>query len=234
MRDSDSTRDSLLFTQRVRCVIFLLQLCSTTLKTQRGASHPERAGRSAVLLTTSTNGTSAATSDLLASDGGTDANAVAGITHNNVEAGYSMAANACAEIAVVYLHRILQAATNILRKKIAGRTGERCCEVEGLGAADAVFWVLSLVSDVLKHFFKREWTCGVASDSTTAKESITTGASSLENLELASLAAVVASIPIERGSGMVDVALKWLEVVQVSKGTRNCADLNAWKLDQRR
>lgn len=100
---------------------------------------------------------------------------------------------------------------------------------------DAGFWALSLVSDVLKHVRKRGWTLPNCTATATAVESASSkagagggGASASESdcagdaravLDTAGLAEAVSTVPVGRGPGLVDVALKWLEVTQESKIT---------------
>ncbi|CAM9334702.1 unnamed protein product [Ectocarpus sp. 4 AP-2014] len=197
--------------KRLRCAIFLLQLLSTLLKNERGASHPERSSHP--------------TGNHLPGLPG-DAPTAAVAANNGWK---KIAAQACAREATTYLIGMVEAATALMQ---GGRNGAASSEdVEGsLGGADAGFWVLSLVSDILKCLRKRSWRFGDPSSIVRCKRkrdgdagrpetasdlplSTTTVVS--EQLDVPGLAEVVPAVPVGSGMDSMDIVLKWVEVTQL-------------------
>lgn len=213
----------------LRSATFLLQLCSTILKSQRGESHPERAGAPSPLQV----------------DG-------ASITDREDSSKYHegdrLAAQACAGLATPYLGKMVRVASVLMLEDLSGNNFPGCtggCH----GGADAVFWVLSLLSDVLKHLRKMEWGRRVSvapssrksgSDDETEATSVSREASKAvsaagseggggtnawgvsnevvpNELGLADLVEAFSAVPVGRRLGTPDVALKWLEVAQVQQ-----------------
>ncbi|CAM9942908.1 unnamed protein product, partial [Laminaria digitata] len=142
-------RDREAAARQLRCATILLQLCRIILKDERGASHPERT--------------------LLPSEPPTDKAHTASSTEAAPTGGgakprerESLAAQACAKMANVHLVAMVRSATALMAGGvIVGEVDARGVEggVGGAGA-DAAFWVLSLVSDVLKYCRKRKWSFG--------------------------------------------------------------------------
>ncbi|CAM9492111.1 unnamed protein product [Ectocarpus sp. 13 AM-2016] len=197
--------------KRLRCAIFLLQLLSTVLKNERGASHPERSSHH--------------TANHLPGLPG-DAPKAATTANNGWK---KIAAQACAREASTYLVRMVEAATALM---LGGRNGAVSSEdVEGsLGGADAVFWVLSLVSDILKCLRKRFWRFGDPSSIVRCKRKRdgdagrpetasdlppSTTAVVSEQLDVPGLAEVVLAVPVGSGMDSMDIELKWVEVTQL-------------------
>lgn len=227
--------------QRARCAVFLLQLLSNILKTERGASHPERSNHDA-------SASQAARP--------TDDSAKAALTSTNDEVGCEWeteAAQACAEASNAYLGRMVQAATALNARSRSdgdGRCGEHVAAV-GLDGEDAGFWVFAFLSDVLKCLRKDKWSCGDSTFVTggnpkrkrdgeatgikvvsysppppppPAAEAVGTvdvsdgdgrGSSGLV-VDISALAHLVSAFPVGRGKRAMDLALKWLEVTQAS------------------
>ncbi|CAM9999305.1 unnamed protein product [Sphacelaria rigidula] len=166
-------------------------------------------------------------------------------------------ADACAELASECLSGIVENASEIMRKYRLDATGGEV-SAETCGRVDIMFWVLSLASDVVKHFARRRWTCeggtrrvfperearlgnktvlGISASQVTriiddarhTKVPIGNEASSeirycLNILDISSLVRVMIAVPIDTGSHMMDVALKWLEVAQVcTVSTQQCS-----------
>lgn len=235
----------------LRSATFLLQLCSTILKSQRGESHPERAVPPPL---PQFDGTSIP-------DREPEACGSAPTTSINSKCreGDRLAAQACAGLASPYLGKMIQVASVIMLEDLIKSGND---DPGGTGArhdgADAGFWVLSLLSDVLKHLKKREWRCQVSAarssgkggndrdmemDATdvpreASKASPIPAAGSVDDvinssnargvsdevtpnsLGLADLVEALSAVPVGRGSGSPDVALKWLEVAQVLYNSR--------------
>ncbi|CAN0446179.1 unnamed protein product, partial [Ectocarpus sp. 8 AP-2014] len=196
--------------KRLRCAIFLLQLLSTVLKNERGASHPERSSHPAANQLPELPG-DAPNPAFAASDG-----------------WEKIAVLACAREATTYLVGMVEAATALM---LGGRNGATSSEdVEGsLGGADAGFWVLSLVSDILKCLRKRGWRfgdpvsfvrCKRKRDGDTGGPETASGLPSSttavvsEQLDVPGLSEVVPAVPVGRGMDSMDIALKWVEVTQ--------------------
>ncbi|CAN0463837.1 unnamed protein product [Ectocarpus sp. 12 AP-2014] len=114
---------------------------------------------------------------------------------------------------------------------LGGRNGAGSSEdVEGsLGGADAGFWVLSLVSDILKCLRKRSWRFGDPSSIVRCKRKRdgdlggpetasdlppSTTAVVSEQLDVPGLAEVVPAVPVGNGMDSMDIVLKWVEVTQ--------------------
>ena len=144
-----TARDREAAARKVRCATVLLQLCSAILKNERGASHPERTPHPSVPpIDEDHTGASAETAP---AGGGT-----------KPRGRESLAAQACANIANVHLGAMVRGATALMVDGVVvGEADARGVEgsVGGAGA-DAAFWVLSLVSDVLKYCRKRKWSFG--------------------------------------------------------------------------
>lgn len=219
--------------QRLRCATFLLQLLSSILKAERGASHPERSNYASASQGANTNG--------------------------DDEIGCEWereAPQACARASNAYLGGLVRAAAAL---KARGQGGDDRCSEEhvtvGLdGEDDAAigFWVLSFLSDVLKCLRKDHWSCG-DSDSTlvmgckrkrdgearglevvscsppsAAAAAVGIGTadvyvsnddgrgSSGRVVDISGLAQLVAAFPVGRGNRAMDLALKWVEVIQAS------------------
>lgn len=205
--------------RRVRCAVFLLQLLSNIFKTERGASHPER-----------TNHASASEFVTLQRD-------------SESEACEFM--NECARVINEYLGKMVQAATAL---RVRGQSGDPNADhVTGnLDAEDAGYWMLALLSDVLKYLRKDKWSCGGSSSPTTGYKrqrdaqarghevvsasrpsstalaeamdapEVGEGGSSELVVDFSSMAKMVAAYPLGRSNGTMDVALKWLEVTKAS------------------
>ncbi len=206
--------------QRLRCAVFLLQLLSNVFKSERGASHPERTNRPS-------------------------ASEVASVQRDSKNAAFeweSDAVQACARATGCYLGRMVQAATAL---KARGESGDPNVDhVSGsLTAEDAGYWVLALLSDMLKYLRKEKWSCGGSSLATRCKRrrdaqargrevsaSLPSSDARAEAIDapdigedgssglvvnFSSLAKVVAGYPLGRSKGAMDVALKWLEVTKV-------------------
>lgn len=278
--------------RHLRCATILLQLCSAILKGERGASHPERA-RHPPEPPTDKSHASGSADEAPAAD-------------NNKPVGCdSLAAQACAKIANAHLDAMVRGATALMADDLnLAKAGVDADGVEssvaGAGSGvDVAFWVLSLVSDVLKHCRKRKWhnfvysagvpvgckrgregharegsggvasgavvveNCGDIDTNVNANANITTNANTntsantinstniytnsdaiinanintnntntitntntnsggarggavLGQLDLVGLTRVVAAVPVRLGTGTVDTALKWLEVMQAS------------------
>lgn len=155
-----------------------------------------------------------------------------------------MAAQACAKLANACVGKLLRAESALV---LEGLHGEADMDRKGEthGEPDAVFLVLSLLSDVLKHARKRDWSYGDYKTQVKCKrkrnddtrdprvvspslKSILPAATSAggtssgpafgeiasAELDVADLAEAVTAVPVGRGTGTVDVALKWLEVTQ--------------------
>lgn len=207
--------------RRVRCAVFLLQLLSNIFKSERGASHPER--------------TNHAKASEIASRQRDSENAVVEWENDAVQA--------CARAANGYLGKMVQAATAL---KARGQSGDPNADRDtgSLNAEDAGYWVLSLLSDMLKYLRKEKWSCGGSSLTTGCKRqrdaparreivaaSLPSSAALAEAMDapevgegdspglvvdFSSLAKVVAGYPLGRCEGAMDVALKWLEVTKAS------------------
>lgn len=231
----NNTVTKLTATRRLRCATFLLQLCSTILKTGRGSSHPECAEQP--LDPPRTSG----------GDAALEGNKCGASADNSREDRLMPTADACAELASECLVGIVENASEIMRKYRSDATSEY--SAEPCDSVDIMFWALSLVSDVIKNFARRRWTCRggtgrvfpereaglvnkTVSGTSASQASQTVDdarhntvpigdeasseiGSCLDILDISRLVRVIAAVPIETGSHMVDVALKWLEVTQV-------------------
>lgn len=204
-------------TRRLRCPIFLLQLLSTILKSERSASHPERSPRVANTPGVSSKETFAADDELCSK-------------------WEREAAQTCAKVANTYIDRMIRATTALMvgHQNVTPIDGH----VSGsLDLADVGFWVLALSSDILKHVRKSNWSYGDCippmrwkrqRDGETRGSGVevagipnddgsgSPGRGVSEVLNIPGLAEAVAAFPAGRGTGTMDVALKWLEVTQAS------------------
>lgn len=210
--------------QRFRCPIFLLQLLSTILKSERGASHPERSKR--------------ASAPRVANNPGDNANEAFAANDDTCCGWEREAAQTCAKVAATYIGRMIGATTTLM-------LGRRNLDPindhfsGSLDVADVGFWVFALSSDVLKHVRKSKWSYAESTSLTRCKRqrgdetrgngaeaagvvvSNDNGCGSSERgvsgvLDVPGLAEVVAAFPVGSGTGTMDVALKWLEVTQAS------------------
>lgn len=124
--------------RRLRCAIFLLQLCSTILKSERGASHPERAKKKPLAVANDRRRDQEYEGEF-ARDG------------TNRKKWEVAAASKCAEVTGQYVGRIIEA---LSIAKAEGTFGK--AEVVGEHKeANVAFWATSLLSDVLKHARRR-------------------------------------------------------------------------------
>lgn len=176
-------------------------------------------------------------------------NSVVTTANSECEGGETSVADACAELSAECLHDMVQTASEIMRVDQT-KAADDVISAGKCGGADVVLWVLSLASDVLKHFGKKGWTfsrglmlvCpertgehfdestpGAAASQTAATfgaknqnldvgtdEPSSANGPSWDILDISGLASVVTLVPVEGGSSMVDVVLKWLEVTQAS------------------
>lgn len=226
--------------RKLQCATFLLQVCSTTLKSERGASHPERADQPCTVISSSTP---TPTSPNIGCPN-TSCVREDGSSTSSTGSINRLAARTCAELALAYLSKMLVAASELMGAEFAaGKTDDAWTKGRHSGK-DAVFWVLSFVSDVLKHFSKQQWIFPGASSSEAQKHAtdalrtptevtsavtVTTTANSesaardisiyvnktsSDKFDVEGLAGVVADVPVQYACGMEDVALKWLEVIQ--------------------
>lgn len=210
-------------TQRLRCSVFLLQLLSTILKSQRGASHPERSKHASAPLV----------ADITA-DCTKDKFAASDETHCEWE---KEAARLCAKVANTYIDRMIRATTALT---VGRRNVDPFKDYvsESLGVADIGFWVFALSSDVLKHLRNSKWSyahsislmrCKRQRDGETrvlVPDSEAAGANDdgcashrkvvSDVLDIPGLAEAVSAFPVGRSAGTMDAALKWLEVTQAS------------------
>lgn len=221
--------------RRLRCLTFLVELCCALLKDGKENSLLNRVDR--LPSVHSSEGSSATFANVDPGAGATLRERQ--IASSNVPAGHS-----CAKFATQYLNEMLRGANAIMRVECdALDTADSYAANEHAGK-DAVYWVLVLVSDVLKYFARHRWTVpgcevlprpecegeiGVLSLYTRDNPNIEPGVSTCQELgngsviktpskvlDLAKLVQVVTALPVKRGLGMVDVALKWLEVTQAS------------------
>lgn len=138
---------------------------------------------------------------------------------NIIDAWQARAARECTRLAVSHLGGMVRASS----LPTLGRTSER---FGGYRGDDALFWTLSLVSDVLKyqHFSRRD--CPMPDmlhqgnkEETKAQSTIIASTSPegslLECLDIAALVEVLSTVSLELSSNSVDIILKWLEATQV-------------------
>lgn len=203
--------------RRLRLPIFLLQLLSTVLKSERGASHPERSPRVANTPGGSSKETFAADDEVCCE-------------------WEREAAQTCAKVANTYIDRMIRATAALMlgQQNVAPINGH----VSGrLDVADVGFWVLALSSDILKHLRKNNWSYGDCTSPVRCKRqrddetrgsdvevagilnddgSSSSGRGVSKGLDFPGFAEAVAAFPVGCGTGTMDVALKWLEVTQAS------------------
>lgn len=209
--------------KRLRSAMFLLQLLSTILKSDRGASHPERSNQPSVIE--------------VGEPPSASSKATLAPNHQTRSGWESVAAQVCADKSEMYLEKMVREATTLV-------LGHQNADTNSAG-----FWVLSLVSDVLKGLRKRERSrgdprppsgckrkhCGEARGPKVAPTLLsgTTAVAEMDGidngdddgspglvmsgqLDVSGVAEAIAAFPVGGGSGATDVALKWLEVTQVS------------------
>ncbi|CAM9492998.1 unnamed protein product [Scytosiphon promiscuus] len=224
--------------KRRRCAVFLLQLLSTILKSERGASHPERSNHPA--------------KEEPAEPPAVSIEAVLAPKAEVCSGWETVAAQACARTSKPYLEKMVREAS-----RLSTVLGDHNGDAGSIG-----FWVLSLLADVLKGLGKgkRGWgdvcvrpRCKrnhlgetrevmVASSSlpsvTTVVETDSIAdddvgdsrdRSTSERLDVTGVAEAVAAFPVEGGAGATDAALKWLEVIQLLMETagKRCESLLA-------
>lgn len=180
-------------------------------------------------------------------------------------------AHACAEDTIRYVGKILQAATTIMFEEQSRRRANTGV-AKALGGKDVVYWALLLASDVLKHPKGRGrilgndvddmddasamnqevgekpgassrsdpgWARSPAVGNTGYAETRDSGSrkralgntASWKSTNLASLVRAMAAVPLERESGTAEVLLKWLDVAEVTTTGRGFSHLACTRAD---